>query len=96
MDIRKRLLTAHMALIGANVVYGLNYSIAKLLMPDYIRPLALVSLRAIVATSLFWIVSLFLPREKVARKDSLYMLGIFAFGVVFTQVCLSGWPAQPY
>ena len=82
----KTLLYAHVALIGANIIYGLNYSIAKLLMPEYIKPLGLVALRSIIATSLFWIFSLFFPREKIERKDLLYILGFFAFGVVINQV----------
>lgn len=76
----------HIALIGANLIYGLNYSIAKLLMPDYIKPLGLVALRSIVATSLFWIFSAFFPREKVEKRDLLYMLSFFIFGVFFNQV----------
>jgi drug/metabolite transporter (DMT)-like permease len=76
----------HFALIGANLIYGLNYSIAKLLMPDYIKPFGLVALRSVVATSLFWILSLFFPNEKVAKKDMLYMLSFFLFGVFFNQV----------
>ena len=76
----------HLALIGANIIYGLNHSIAKLLMPDIIKPFGLVALRSIVATSLFWIVSLLYPQEKVERKDKLYMLSFFLFGVFFNQV----------
>jgi len=76
----------HIALIGANLIYGLNFSIAKILMPDFIRPLGLVALRSIVGTSLFWIFSLFFPREKVEKKDLLYMLSFFLFGVFFNQV----------
>jgi drug/metabolite transporter (DMT)-like permease len=86
MNMKRTLILAHLALLGANIIYGLNYSIAKLLMPDYIKPLGLVALRAIVATTLFWLVSIFLPKEKVERKDKFYMLTFFLFGVVFNQV----------
>jgi drug/metabolite transporter (DMT)-like permease len=55
-------------------------------MPDFIKPLGLVALRSIVGTSLFWIFSLLFPREKVERKDLLYMLSFFLFGVFFNQV----------
>ena len=79
-------LKAHLALIGANLIYGLNYSIAKLLMPDYIKPLGLVTLRAVVATTLFWIFSKFFPKEKVEKRDLIYMLSFFLFGVFFNQV----------
>lgn len=86
MNLNRTLLYSHLALLGANVIYGLNYSIAKILMPDYIKPLGLVALRALVATSLFWIFSSFFPREKVERKDLIYMLSFFMFGVFFNQV----------
>lgn len=86
MNLKKTLVFAHLALLAANIIYGLNYNIAKILMPDYISPLGLVALRAIVATSLFWIFSVFTPKEKVARKDIFYLLLIFMFGVFFNQV----------
>src|SRR5450759_594162 len=72
---------AHLSLLGANIIYGLNYSIAKAVMPDHIKPFALVSLRSISAAILFWITSLFIPKEPVNRKDLLYMFGCSFFGV---------------
>ena len=77
---------AHISLLAANIIYGVNYSIAKAVMPDYIKPLALVSLRSILAAGLFWITSLFMPKEPVSRKDLLYLLGCSFFGVVINQV----------
>ncbi len=83
----KRLKTwAHLSLLGANVIYGINYSVAKAVMPDHIHPLALVSLRTILTAALFWITSLFLPKEKVSRKDLLYLFGCSFFGVVINQI----------
>ena len=58
----------------------------KAVMPDHIKPLALVSLRSIIAAILFWITSLFLPREKVSKKDLLYLFGCSFFGVVINQI----------
>ncbi len=55
-------------------------------MPDHIKPLALVSLRSIIATGIFWVTSLFIPREPVSRKDLLYLFGCSFFGVVINQV----------
>lgn len=86
MNLKRTLILAHLALLGANIIYGLNYSIAKILMPDYIKPLGLVALRAIVATTLFWLFSIVFPKEKVERKDLIYMLSFFMFGVFFNQV----------
>lgn len=76
---------AHLSLLGANIIYGLNYSIAKAVMPDHIKPFALVALRSISAAILFWITSLFIPKEPVTRKDLLYMFGCSFFGVVINQ-----------
>jgi drug/metabolite transporter (DMT)-like permease len=77
---------AHLSLLAANIIYGLNYSIAKSVMPDHIKPLALVSLRSIITASLFWITSLFMPKEPVNRKDLLFLFGCSFFGVVINQV----------
>jgi len=76
---------AHLSLLAANIIYGLNYSIAKAVMPDHIKPFALVSLRSISAAALFWITSLFMPREPVNRKDLLFLFGCSFFGVVINQ-----------
>jgi len=74
-----------MSLLAANIIYGLNYSIAKAVMPDHIKPFALVSVRSICAAALFWITSLFLPKERVNRKDLLYLFVCSFFGVVINQ-----------
>ena len=76
---------AHLSLLAANIIYGLNYSIAKAVMPDHIKPFALLSVRSIGATALFWITSLFVPREPVSKKDLLFLFGCSFFGVVINQ-----------
>jgi drug/metabolite transporter (DMT)-like permease len=76
---------AHLSLLAANIIYGLNYSIAKAVMPEHIKPFALVSVRSISAAALFWITSLFMPREPVNRKDLLFLFGCSFFGVVINQ-----------
>lgn len=77
---------AHLSLLAANIIYGVNYSIAKAVMPDYIKPFALVSLRSILTAGLFWITSLFMPKEPVNRKDLLFLFGCSFFGVVINQI----------
>lgn len=77
---------AHLALLAANLIYGLNFSIAKSVMPEFIKPLALVSVRSVVTAALFWLTGLFMPKEKVERKDLLYIFGCSFFGVVFNQI----------
>ena len=77
---------AHLSMAGAYVIYGLNFSIAKGIMPDYIKPFALVAIRTIVAAALFWLTSLFMKKEKVNRKDLVYMFLCSFLGVVINQL----------
>jgi drug/metabolite transporter (DMT)-like permease len=76
---------AHLSLLAANIIYGINYSVAKAVMPDHIKPFALLSIRSISAAALFWITSIFIPREPVNRKDLLFLFGCSFFGVVINQ-----------
>jgi len=76
---------AHLSLLAANIIYGLNFSIAKSVMPDAIKPFALVSLRSISAAALFWATSLFMPKEPVKNKDLLFLFVVSFFGVVINQ-----------
>jgi drug/metabolite transporter (DMT)-like permease len=76
---------AHLSLLAANIIYGLNFSIAKAVMPDAIKPFALVSLRSISGAALFWITSLFIPKEPVKNRDLLFLFGVSFFGVVINQ-----------
>jgi drug/metabolite transporter (DMT)-like permease len=83
---KSRVITwAHLSLLAANIIYGINYSVAKAVMPDHIKPFALLSIRSISAAALFWITSLFIPREPVNRKDLLFLFGCSFFGVVINQ-----------
>ena len=76
---------AHISLFLAQVIYALNYSIAKDVMPIYIKPLALVMLRILGAFFLFWILSFFLKPEKVEKADLKKIALLAIFGVVINQ-----------
>ena len=71
------------AAIGATSIYGLNHTIAKGVMPGYIGAFGFVMLRVIGAAALFWIISIFGPKEKIDKKDYLRMLicAILGMGV---------------
>lgn len=81
-----KLLKAHIALLGANVIYGANYTIAKGVMPDYIEPFGFILTRALGAVILFWLVAMFFPKEKVAKKDLLLLAICGLFGVATNQL----------
>lgn len=78
-------LKAHLALFIAQVIYAINYSIAKDLMPTYIKPLGLVFMRIAGATILFWLLSLFTKPEKVETSDFKKLLILAIFGVAVNQ-----------
>jgi drug/metabolite transporter (DMT)-like permease len=81
-----RVVKAHLALLGVNVIYGANYSIAKSIIGHDIQPYALVLLRAAFSMILFWITSFFLPKEKIDRKDLIKLLLLGVFGVALNQL----------
>lgn len=74
---------AILAAIGATSIYGLNHTIAKGVMPHYVGAYGFVVLRVIGAAALFWIISIFGPKEKIERKDYLRLIvcAIFGMGV---------------
>ncbi len=76
---------AHIALLLANIIYGVNYTVAKDVMPDYILPFGFIFCRVIGALSLFWIIHSF-TYEKVAKKDMLLMAVCGFFGVFANQL----------
>lgn len=80
-------LKAHVSLFSAQVIYALNYSIAKDLMPNFMGPGALVLLRVLGACLLFWTVAIFTPSEKVQKGDRLKFLMLAIFGVACNQLC---------
>ncbi len=73
----KRIL-AILCALGATTIYGLNHTIAKVIMPEYLGALGLVQLRVVGATALFWATSLFFPKEKIDHGDFI-KIGIAAF-----------------
>ena len=58
-----------MAALGASTIYGINHTIAKGVMPLYVKPFGFIFLRVVGATILFWLVSLFGPKERIDRYD---------------------------
>ncbi len=78
-------LKAHLALLGANLIYGINYSVAKDLMPGFIEPFGFIFCRVIGALILFWAVHSF-TYEKVEKKDFLLMAICGFFGVAANQL----------
>lgn len=79
----------HAAALIAYAIFGFNIIVCKDLTSGHlIPPLGIFTLRSLIAGSLFWLVSAFLPKEKVDRKDFIKifaasLLGFFTCQVTF-------------
>lgn len=63
-------LKGHLSIAAAYTIFGLNLVFCKdIANSETVSPYVLFTLRAIGASALFWILSLFLPKEKVERVD---------------------------
>lgn len=82
----RKLLFAHLALLGANLIFGVNYVIAKGIMPNYLEPRAIIFIRVLGAAIIFWAIAMFSPKEKVERKDLIRIGWISFFGVALNQI----------
>jgi drug/metabolite transporter (DMT)-like permease len=78
---------ALLAALGATTIYGLNHTIAKEVMPTYIQGFGFVQVRLLGAAILFWLVSLFIPQQKIDRADVPKMLLCALLGMVVNMLC---------
>lgn len=85
----KQSVAGHLACFLAYAIFGFNIIVCKdLTAGGLISPLAIFCLRSIGAGALFWLISLFAPKEKVEKKDyvrifAASMLGFFVCQVTF-------------
>ncbi len=77
---------ALLAATAAGTIYGMNHSIAKGLMPQYIEPYGFIVLRVGGAAILFWIISLAYPNEKIDPKDWKRLLICALFGMAINML----------
>lgn len=82
-------LKGHLSIAGAYLIFGLNVVLCKdIANAQAVAPIVLFTLRALGASALFWIGSLFLPKERVDRRDLpkialASLLGLFGPQVTF-------------
>ena len=72
---------ALLAAFGATTIYGMNHTIAKVVMPHYVGPFGFIMLRVVGASILFWSVSLITPKETIERKDFFKIASTSLFGM---------------
>tara|TARA_R110000868_G_scaffold343120_3_gene604154 strand:+ start:19081 stop:19974 length:894 start_codon:yes stop_codon:yes gene_type:complete len=74
---------AILAALGATTIYGINHTIAKGVMPTYVKPFGFIFLRLFGASLLFWVISFFGPKEKLEHRDwgRLFVCAFFGMGI---------------
>ncbi len=65
----------------ATTIYGVNHTVAKMVMPIYIGSLGLVFLRVLGATIMFWTISLFFKSKPIDKEDRFTILKCGIFGM---------------
>ncbi|HRZ31541.1 MAG TPA: DMT family transporter [Flavobacterium sp.] len=77
------------ALVAAmlvSIIYGITFTIAKDVMPKYVEPFGFILLRVGGSVFLFWLVSFFGPKEKIALVDFPRIVAAAFFGVAFNML----------
>lgn len=74
----------HVALLAANIIWGLNAPIGKEALAA-VSATAVTAYRMLGACLAFWTLSIFLPREHITNRDKFLLLFASLFGIVFNQ-----------
>lgn len=86
----KTKIQGHTAVLLANVIFGLGIPVTKLLLDTWVSPMAYMASRCIGAAVIFWVISLFLPKEHVERRDLAVIMIGGLLGFVISQT-LTAW-----
>ncbi|MGA9271406.1 MAG: DMT family transporter [Lutimonas sp.] len=71
---------------SATLIYGVSFTVAKEVMPQYVQPFGFIFLRVSGATLLFWTVGLFSRKERIAISDYPRLLLGAIFGIALNQL----------
>ncbi|WP_026709633.1 DMT family transporter [Flavobacterium filum] len=79
----------HWALMAAtlvSIIYGVTFTIAKDVMPEFIEPFGFIVLRVGGSVLLFWMISFFGQKEKIAKSDFPRIIAAAFFGVALNML----------
>jgi len=80
-------LPGHVAILISNLIFGFNLPVSKMLLSlNHVTSFSLNFLRMVGGAALFWLVSLFVKGEKIARKDFLLLFLASFFGIQLNQI----------
>lgn len=80
----------HSSVLLANIIFGVGVPVTAWLLTDWVTPMTYMAARCVGAALIFWGISLFLPKEKMAGKDLLVIMGGGLLGFVISQT-LTAW-----
>lgn len=75
----------HILILTANILFGISMPVFKYLLTSNVPPEAITIMRATFACMMFWLVSFFMPKEKVLPKDLITFLVCALCGVGINQ-----------
>lgn len=90
---KNNIFEAHIAILAANVIFGLGVPVTKFLLNDWVTPMTYMAFRCVGATLIFWAIAVFLPKEPVKRRDLLVIMAGGLLGFVISQT-LTAWALQ--
>ena len=71
---------------SATLIYGVSFTVAKEVMPEFVKPFGFIFLRVSGATALFWAVGLFSRKERIETNDYPRLLLAAVFGIALNQL----------
>lgn len=76
----KRVL-ALIAVSIATIIYGITYTVAKEVMPNYVNAFGFILLRVLGAVIVFWVIGLFIKAKPIEKEDYKKIVVASFFGV---------------
>lgn len=70
----------------AAIIYGISFTVAKEVMPLYIKPYGFILIRVTGATAFFWIVGAFIKKEQISFSDFSRIFVASIFGIALNML----------
>lgn len=77
---------ALVAALLVSIIYGITFTVAKDVMPKFVAPFGFILMRVGGSVALFWLVSFFAPKEKIALNDFPRIIAAAFFGVALNML----------
>lgn len=78
---------ALLAVLVVQLLYGLNYTLAKdVMVGGHVKPFGFIVLRVAGATILFWLLSFLGPKEKIDKRDYIRFFIAAIFGIAINML----------